>query len=96
MSTVNLLKNYFITIAKETDSEYLNDSFDFKNPRLDIVATTIFGVTLTYYIEVAEWIDENINGGATINENYKDWRRFDNVFIFSDDESAMAFKLRWL
>lgn len=96
MSTVLRLKNYFLTVARETDSDYLDDSFDFKNAMDSIKATTIFGIPLTYYIEIAEWIDENIDGGATINEKYKEWNKLDNVFIFSDDESTMAFKLRWI
>ena len=53
---------------------------------------TFCGTPLLEYIERAEWIDENIIGAVEI----KIVANIDNVFIFENNDEAMAFKLRWI
>ena len=53
---------------------------------------TYCGTSFNEYIKRAEWIDENIIGDVDI----KIAANINSVFIFSDDEDAVAFKLRWI
>ncbi len=58
-------------------------------------STALFCIASTGQVwvksEVRQWLDENLN---------YDWKTttyaLDRVFIFSCEEHAMAFKLRWL
>ena len=83
MSTVLDLKRYLIKLSYDLSSDYIDGTFN------SIEDTTFFGVPLSAYVERAEWIDENIVGGATINEDYQIWDTFHHVFVFSDNDSLM-------